>query len=91
MWSGSTVVHSIVEILFSTEWKISGPKERYLKFEAYWDQLCSREVTGESSMTVEFDISPAFFDLETEEQEEKLQDFVRGISPDLHPQIILLI
>ena len=50
-------------------WKISGAKERYLKFEASRDKYCISKVTAHSEMNFYFAILSTFFEVEMEEQE----------------------
>ena len=45
------------------------------------------EVTGQSSTTVDFDISPILFDADWDEQEQDMQEFRRDIFNDLHTQL----
>ena len=76
---GRTIGLTIIAILLRFGWKISEAKEKYLKFEAYWDQYCSRKVTENSEMTVNFVILPALFEIDKYKEEEELQDFVRDV------------
>ena len=58
---------------------------------AYGYQPCSISVTVQSEITADFEILPDFFDTDREKKEEEIQEFVRYLTPDLHPQIIVFI
>ena len=42
-------------------------------------------------MAIKFVILPSFFEVDTEEQEEDLQEFIKEKFPDLHPYIKYLV
>ena len=48
-------------------------------------------MTGQSEMTVNFSILPIFFETKRYQQEEDLQEFARGVLPDLFPQLKILV
>lgn len=63
--SGCTVSPPMASICLRACWSMGPVKERYIHYEKAGDQFCGRSVTGISSLTKEFAISPAHFDLES--------------------------
>ena len=63
--SGCTVSPPMASICLRAGWSMGPVKERYIHYEKAGDQFCGRSVSGISSLTKEFAISPAHFDLET--------------------------
>ena len=63
---GVTADPYIVETFLGCGWTISGLKNTYLKFEASGYQYCSNKVTWQSSINVDFDNLPNFFEVDKE-------------------------
>ena len=67
MCSGITVGTTMIANHLKVGLKISGVKEKYLKYEASGYHNGSSKVTGHSEMTVKFVILHDFFEIETGE------------------------
>ena len=66
-------------------------KDICLKFESPGSHYCIRKVTGQSEMTFEFLVSPTFFEVVMDEQEEDTKEFPRYDFHDLHTQLNVLV
>ena len=61
--SGCTVSPPMSSICLRACWSMGPVKDRYIHYEKAGDQFVGRSVTGISSLSKEFAVSPAYFDL----------------------------
>ena len=69
--SGCTVSPPMSSICLRACWSMGPVKDRYIHYEKAGDQFCGRSVTGISSLSKEFAISPAYFDFSDEATDTK--------------------
>lgn len=67
--SGSTVSPPMVSICLRVMWSMGHVKERYLQYEKAGDQYLGRVVCGLDVNTVDFAVSPPFFEFDDTRQE----------------------
>ena len=60
--SGCTVSPSMASICLRACWSMGPVKDRYVHYEKAGDQFCGRTATSISSLSIEFAVSPAYFD-----------------------------
>ena len=60
--TGCTVSPPMASICLRAGWSMGNVKDRYIHYEKAGDQFCGRSLTGISSMTKEFAVSPVYWD-----------------------------
>ena len=60
--TGCTVSPPMASICLRAGWSMGNVKDRYIHYEKAGDQFCGRSVTGISSMTKQFAVSPVYWD-----------------------------
>ena len=77
--SGCTVSPSMASICTRAGWKLGGTRDKYIKFENAGDQYLGRVLCGLNCLTMEFSVSPPFFDLPVSELNEQIDRTIMGI------------
>ena len=86
--SGSTVSPPMVSICLRAMWSMGHVKERYLQYEKAGDQYLGRVVCGLDVNTVDFAVSPPFFEFDDTRQEGGRDDGTSQVYPLLKDYMV---
>ena len=76
--SGCTVAPSMASICNRAGWKMGGTRDKYIKFENAGDQHLGRVLSGLNPLSIDFSLTPPFFDVENEMEMVEIDRFLRS-------------
>ena len=76
--SGCTVAPSMASICNRAGWKMGGTRDKYIKFENAGDQHLGRVLCGLNPLSIDFSLTPPFFDALSEGDREEIDNFLRA-------------